>query len=280
MNSDLIRNRVMDIQHEDFFVDAGGHRLAVRRLLPAALNVAAAEGSAPILVFLHEGLGSIAQWREFPAALCAASGLDGLVYDRCGFGASEAVTLPRPDDYLRREAEEALPGLLASCGIAKPILVGHSDGGTIALLYAAAFPQDATACIAESAHVFVEDVAIAGIQAAVHAWQTTDLKSRLAAYHGAQTETVFVGWSETWLRPSFRHWRITDTLATITCPLLVVQGANDEYGTRAQVDAIAAGVSGPAESLLVPNCGHVPHHQQRDVVLAAMNEFINRITRA
>ena len=260
------------IQSEDIYLIAAGHRLAARWLRPGATPA-----SDHTLVFLHEGLGSIAQWRDFPAALVAATGLPGLVYERWGFGGSEPLVLPRPRDYLHREAEQALPEVLAACGIERPVLIGHSDGGSIALLFAAAFPERPAACITEAAHVFVEEVTLAGIREAAALWETTDLKDRLARYHGDRTESVFRGWTETWLRPDFRDWDMTDRLPAITCPLLVIQGEDDEYGTPAQVEAIVAGSGGPAEALLVPDCGHAPHAQQRETVLAAMARFIGRL---
>lgn len=257
---------------------ADGRRLAVRRLEPGPRR--AAERDRPTLVFLHEGLGSIAQWRDFPAALCAATGLPGLVYERWGFGGSEPLVLPRPRDYLEHEAERALPELLDACAVSRPILVGHSDGGSIALLYAAAFPGRPAACITEAAHAFVEDVTLDGIRAAEQAWRRGGLEARLARYHGANTETVFRGWTETWLRPDFRDWTLVERLPAIACPLLVIQGADDEYGTAAQVETIVARSGGPAEALLVPACGHSPHHQRRAVVLRAMTDFVGRIIAA
>lgn len=264
MTSDLAR------AGDTLVVQACGRRLAARR-------IAAQAGAGPppaTLVFLHEGLGSIAQWRDFPDVLCGALGLPGLVYERWGFGASEPLELPRPRDYLEREAECFLPEVLAACGIAHPVLIGHSDGGTIALLYAAAFPERPLAVVTEAAHVFVEEVTLAGIHAAAALWDQGSLKTGLARHHGAQAETVFHGWAETWLRADFRDWNMVDRLAAIKSPILVVQGADDEYGTAAQIEAIVAGVSGPATALMVPACGHSPHHQQRDRMLEAMAEFL------
>ena len=255
-------------RRERFQVSAGGRRLQAERLIPAAA------GEAPALVFLHEGLGSISQWKDVPAALSRMTGCQALVYDRWGFGGSEALVLPRPRDYLEIEATEALPEVLAACGIDRPILIGHSDGGSIALLYAAAFPEKVTACVTEAAHVFVEEVTLAGIREAAELWRTTDLKARLAKYHGANTENVFRGWVETWLRPDFRDWNIVGRLASIACPLLVIQGEDDEYGTAAQVDAIVAGSSGPATPLIIPGCAHIPHHQARESVLDAIARFL------
>lgn len=254
---------------EDFWVAANGRRLAVRRL-----RAAQAGTKGTTLVFLHEGLGSIAQWRDFPAALCAATEQPGLIYDRWGFGGSDRLELPRPTDYLEIEATRFLPEVLAACEVERPILIGHSDGGTIALLYAAAFPDRVAACITEAAHVFVEQVTLAGIRQAVEAWRTTGLPRRLERYHGAKAEAAFRGWAETWLSEDFRDWNIVAKLATLSCPLLVMQGADDEYGTADQVTAIAEAVSGPVQTFLLPDCGHTPHHQARERVKAAMVDFI------
>jgi pimeloyl-ACP methyl ester carboxylesterase len=253
-------------------VTAAGHRLRVARI-----GRPDAGDRAPTLVFLHEGLGSILHWRDVPQVLAAATGLRALAYDRWGFGGSDPLVLPRPDDYLEREAHEALPELLAACGVGEHILIGHSDGGTIALLYAARRPPGLLGLVAEAAHVFVEDCTIAGIERAAAAWRDTDLPRRLARYHGDKAESVFRGWAETWLRPSFRGWTMTDRLPAIGCPALVIQGADDEYGTTAQVEAIAAGMSGPAETLVVPGCGHTPHLEARDVVLPAIARFVARV---
>lgn len=254
------------------FVIAGGHRLCVERIRPAA-----APGDYPTLVFLHEGLGSILHWRDVPRQLAEATGLPALVYDRWGFGRSEPLRLPRPDDYLEREATEALPDLLAACGIGRHILVGHSDGGTIALLRAAQQPAGLLGVVTEAAHVFVEDCTIAGIENAVTAWRETDLPRRLARYHGDKAETVFRGWAETWLRPSFRNWRMVHRLPAIRGPCLVIQGNDDEYGTLAQVETIASSIAGPTEVLLVPDCGHSPHLEARDIVLPAIARFVHRL---
>ena len=256
----------------DCTVIADDRRLAVRRL-----DWESGTSDRPTLVFLHEGLGSIAQWRDFPARLCQAAGLPGLVYERWGFGGSEPLVLPRPRDYLEREAERSLPALLEACGIGRPLLVGHSDGGSIALIYAAAFPDRPAACITEAAHVFVEPVTLNGLRAAKTAWQGGGLNERLARYHGDRTETLFRGWAETWLREDFRDWNMEARLPAIVCPVLAIQGADDEYGTAAQVEAIAAGTGGPAESLIVPACGHSPHLQQPDLVLEAMTRFLGRV---
>ena len=269
----------VDLKTEDFFLRAAGHRLAGRWLRPAAAAggqdaKGGPAGARPVLVFLHEGLGSIAQWKGFPRLLVKATGLPALVYERWGFGRSDPLVLPRPSDYLAREAELALPEVLAACGIARPILIGHSDGGSIALLHAAAFPDRPVACITEAAHVFVEEITLAGIREAETLWRTTDLKDRLARYHGDRTDSVWRGWTETWLRDDFRPWSMVDRLPAITCPLLAIQGSDDQYGSADQVETIVRDSGGPAEALMVPDCGHSPHEQQQEAVLRAMAAFV------
>ena len=253
-------------------VTAGGHRLRVQRIFPAGRD----DGAGPTLVFLHEGLGSIGQWKGFPSKLCRALGLPAIVYDRWGYGASDPLVLPRPRDYLQQEAEKALPDVLAACGVERPVLIGHSDGGTIALLFAAAFPERPLACITEAAHVFVEALSIDGIRQAVAHWQSSDFPMRLARYHGDQAETVFRGWSETWLRPDFRDWNMVAALPAITCPLLAIQGVGDHYGSPLQVETIVTRSAGPAEALMLPACGHSPHHEAEAATLQAMADFTRR----
>ena len=251
------------------FARVDGKRLRYRRIESAPGNAA--------IVFLHEGLGSITQWRDFPDVLCRATGCAGIVYERIGHGGSDPVTLPRPDDFLRREAEQTLPALLDRLGVARPILVGHSDGGSIALLFAAAFPARAAACIRVAAHVFLELATDAALRAAAEAFATTDLRRRLERHHAANTAAMFRAWNETWLRLAPNGWSMTDRLKHITCPVLAVQGETDEHGTKAQLDAIAAGVSGPAESFLIPGCGHVPHAQAREALLVRAAAFIGAL---
>lgn len=244
-------------------------RISVHRGGPAEALGAA----GPVLVFLHEALGCHDMWKEFPMQLSVAAGLPFLSYDRLGHGRSDPLPGTRDPAYLDIEAFEILPAVLDACGVSDPILVGHSDGGTIALMYASRHPV--RAIVAEAAHVFVEEVTGAGIRAAVDAWRATDLPERLARYHGAKTGTLFDAWAETWLSPEFRSWNVEHLLPDVTAPCLVVQGVDDEYGTARQVEAIVGGVSGPARSLLVPDCRHVPHLQAGDRVLPAITKFIN-----
>jgi len=256
------------VQSRQISIDLGGGAVAVRRIQPHA----PAGAAAPTLVFLHEALGCIAMWKDVPARLSAITGLPALVYDRHGHGMSGALTAPRDAAYLDRESFEILPGVLDACGVSNPILVGHSDGGSIALLYASRFP--ARAVITEAAHVFVEAVTLAGIRRAVEAWRDTNLCDRLARYHGDKTEALFFAWADTWLSDEFASWNIEHGLQRITCPVLAVQGADDEYGTAAQVEAIAGGVSGPARPLLLTGCRHIPHLQAAERLLPLIAAFV------
>ncbi len=233
--------------------------------------------AAPVLVFLHEGLGSVSLWRDFPARLAAATGCPALIYSRRGFGASDPLTAPyrRPPDCLHVEALDILPRVLDHFEINAPVLFGHSDGGTIALIHAGAARRPVTAAIIEAAHVFVEPITLASIRDTVESWRTTDLPRKLARHHH-HVEGTFHGWADTWLHPDFHNLDIRDLLPGITCPLLVIQGEDDEYGTSAQVTAIADGVSGPTQSLLIPNCGHSAHRDRPGVVLDATLTFLER----
>lgn len=258
------------MQRERFSIKAAGQRLAVERLRPDRAV------SEPVIVFLHEGLGSIAMWRDFPERLCARLRLQGVVYDRRGHGRSEPLDRPRTPDYLHDEARVTLPEVLSGLGIERPILFGHSDGGSIALLYAAAFPEAVAAIVCEAAHVFVEAETLAGIRSAVKAYRTTRLRERLARHHGEKTDRLFEAWATCWLSPAFASWNIEAELPRIICPTLILQGEDDEYGTPAQVAAIMCGVRGPAESTLLPGCAHIPHLQAQDAVMPLAERFIAR----
>jgi pimeloyl-ACP methyl ester carboxylesterase len=242
----------------------------------ASMRSATAETARPTLVFLHEGLGSAAQWHDFPARVVEATGLDALVPSRLGYGGSDPVPLPRPLSYMQDEARHALPSLLAAAGIGDTILVGHSDGGSIAIVHAALSPR-VRGVILEAPHVFVEDMAITSIEKARVAYEQGELRARLAKYH-LNVDVAFRGWNDAWLDPRFREvFRLERYLPRVRVPVLVVQGEDDAYGTRAQVDAIARGVSGPVETLMLPGCGHAPHHERPDEVLAAMVSFLGRL---
>lgn len=252
----------------DFLIDLPEGRIAARRIDPPG----GAAGRAPVLVFLHEALGCIAMWKDVPERLSAMTGLPALVYDRHGHGRSDPMPRPRAPDYLDRESFDVLPRVLAECGVTDPILVGHSDGGSIALLYASRHPV--RALVSEAAHLFVEDVTLAGIRQAAVIWRETDLPQRLGKYHGDKTEALFSAWADCWQSEPFTSWNMEAALPGVFCPTLIIQGEHDEYGTKAQVDAIVSSASGPAEAMLIPDCNHIPHFQAADIVLPAIAEFV------
>ncbi len=248
------------------FISIRGRSLEYRRI--------AAAGDSPTLVFLHEGLGSIGQWRDFPSRIAKATGLPGLVYARYGHGQSDALRQSHRVDFMHREALDCLPDLLHALGIARPILIGHSDGASIALIYAGA-GHALQGLVAMAPHVFVEGISIEGIAAAKQAFEATDLPQKLARHHRDSRKT-FYGWNDVWLSPAFRSWNIESFLPAIQCPLLAIQGHEDEYGSMAQVDAIARQVSGPVEVLKLDKCGHAPQRDQPEIVARAIVEFIER----
>jgi pimeloyl-ACP methyl ester carboxylesterase len=231
-----------------------------------------AREDAPTVVMLHEGLGSIAHWRDFPARLAARTGCGVLAYSRYGYGNSDRLTEKRPVDYMQREAEVALPSLLAQTAIQQPVLLGHSDGASIALIFAGRYPTAAKALILEAPHVFVEDLSIKSIAEARAAYLGTDLPAKLARYH-AHADDTFWGWNDIWLDPRFRSWNIEEYLAPIACPVLLIQGEDDQYGTKRQLEAITARLPS-AEILLLPHCGHAPHRDQPEAALDRMANFI------
>ncbi|UCV13597.1 alpha/beta fold hydrolase [Quatrionicoccus australiensis] len=229
----------------------------------------------PELLLLHEGLGCVAMWRHFPEKLAAATGCRVVVWSRAGYGGSQAYAEPRSTRYMHREAEEALPALLAELKIERPLLIGHSDGGSIALIFAGAFPGVPRGIAVLAPHEFVEEETLAGIREARTAWQTTDLPQKLARYHHAQTERVFSDWNDCWLSPPFRDWNIEEYLPRIRCPVLAIQGEDDEYATLRQIDAIAEQVPG-TQLLKLANCGHSPQRDQEATVLEALTAFVAR----
>lgn len=228
----------------------------------------------PTAVFLHDALGSVSLWRDFPDRLCAALGCEGLVFDRLGFGKSDPWPVTPDHRFLQVEARERLPEVLRQADVERPLLFGHSDGASIALLYAAAFPDAPAAAVSIAAHVMVEDVTLAGIDEAVESWRTTDLPARLARHHGGKAEAVFRAWSGTWRDPAFRGFSAVEAIRPVRCPLLVLQGENDGYGTFAQVEAIAAAVSGPVRTVVLPGLGHFPHREDPDRVLEETDRFL------
>ena len=234
----------------------------------------------PLVVFLHEGLGSLAMWKDFPQRLCDAAGCRGLVYSRPGYGGSK---LHDPEqawglDFMHRQAHEVLPALFDALHVdtemRAPWLFGHSDGGSIALLYAARFPQRVAGLVVLAPHIVVEDLSVASIAKARQAFLDSDLRERLAKYH-ADPDLAFWRWNDIWLHPPFRDWSIADEIAAITCPLLAVQGVDDEYGTLEQIRGIARRVP-HAQLLELADCHHSPHRDQPDALIAAATDFIHR----
>ena len=260
------------MQKEDFQIEIDGNHLQARRLLQqdsSALH-------RPTLVFLHDSLGCIQLWRNFPEKLAEATACNALIYDRLGYGRSApAGPEKREKDYLEKEAH-VLVKVLQKAGIQQAILFGHSDGGSIALIAAAEYPELINGIITEGAHVFVEDITLAGIREAVKAYETTSLPQKLAKYHGNKTEWVFYAWTDTWLSPRFRDWNIEQYLPKIKCPVLVIQGGEDEYGSIRQVEAIVEQVKGPAEQLIIAGAGHSPHKEAAEVTLTGANEFLRK----
>lgn len=228
----------------------------------------------PWLVFLHEGLGSVELWRDFPTRVAHATGHRGLVYSREGHGWSTPITRPRGPAFMHREALEVLPDLLASASIHTPILVGHSDGASIALIYASRHPVRGVVALAP--HVFVEPESLAGIRAALEAFETTDLAERMTKYHH-DPDSTFHGWYDTWVSPEFRDWSIESYLPDIDAPLLLIQGEDDQYGTVSQLEAIESSVGGLAQRLWLPGCGHSPHLDRPEKVIETVASFLKRL---
>jgi pimeloyl-ACP methyl ester carboxylesterase len=254
-------------------------RIEHRWIAPPAATPAG--GTPPLMVFLHEGLGSVAMWRDFPDRLCQALGWRGLAYSRPGYGRST----PRPPeerwglDFLHRQSHELLPALLAALGVAEPVwLFGHSDGGSIALIHAARQPQQVAGAVVLAPHILVEAFGLASIRQAREAYEHADLRARLARYHD-DVDSAFRGWNDIWLHPDFPRWTIEAELPAITCPLLAIQGLDDPYGTLEQIRGIARRV--PQTRLLeIPACGHSPHKDQPEAVIAAVAEFCRASVRS
>lgn len=255
---------------EGGFLDAGSARLEARWIGPAP-------EAAPTLVFLHEGLGSASLWRDFPDRLAAETGCGALVYSRAGYGRSDPALLPRPVRFMHDEAG-VLVGVLAAAGVRQAILVGHSDGASIALIFAGSSPASGLrGLILEAPHVFAEPHGLASIAKIGEAYRTTDLRERLARHHGANVDVAFRGWNDVWLTPEFRAWNLEEFLPAIRVPSLILQGEADEYGTWRQVEAIARQSGGPVEALALPGCGHSPHRERPDLVLPAMARFVRAL---
>jgi pimeloyl-ACP methyl ester carboxylesterase len=251
------------------FAIAANHRLEYELIDPERAD-------SRWIVFLHEGLGSLALWRDFPARLCAATGLRGLVYSRYGYGKSDPLIAPRKPDFMHDEAQHALTELLDQLHVGEPVLFGHSDGGSIALLHAALTPRPVHALVVMAPHVLVEDLSVTSIAAAKVTYETTDFRERLARYHD-DVDAAFRGWNDIWLHPDFRSWSIERQLPDIRCPILAIQGIDDEYGTMEQIDRIATGATHTRVELVkLGDCRHSPHRDQPDKVIEATRRFLRQ----
>jgi pimeloyl-ACP methyl ester carboxylesterase len=231
------------------------------------------DAAKPWLVFLHEGLGSVSLWRDFPDKVARRLGAPALVYSRRGYGQSAPLAGPREPDFMHVEALDVLPALLAHFRISQPMLVGHSDGASIALIHAASAPECARAAVLMAPHVLVEDVSVASIAAVSEVYAKGELRVRLARHH-AHVDDAFLGWSRIWLDPRFRDWSLLPECARLATPTLLIQGRGDEYGTLAQLDAIERGSQGPVQRLVLEACGHAPHRDSEDAVIDAIAAFL------
>jgi pimeloyl-ACP methyl ester carboxylesterase len=232
---------------------------------------------APTIVLLHEGLGCLGLWGDFPARLAAATGVGVFGYSRAGYGASSPVALPRRLTYMHEEALDILPSVLAAIGFRRGILVGHSDGASIAAIYAGGVQDHRVRGLSLIApHFFTEDVGIAEIARAKIAYEAGDLKPKLARWQ-ANVDNAFRGWNDAWLDPEFRKWDIREYLAYIRVPVQILQGADDQYGTIRQIEAAEAECYCPVDVMLLPGARHAPHREAPDATLAAMVEFVDRI---
>ena len=231
------------------------------------------DAARPPLVFLHEGLGCVALWRDFPDSVAARLGRRALVYSRLGYGQSDALSATRTPRFMHEEALDLLPALLDELSIEHPVLIGHSDGASIALIHAAASERPVRGLALMAPHVMVEPSTVESIARIRETYRTTDLKTRLGKYH-AHVDDAFLGWADTWLQPAFLNWSIEALVSEVSCPMLLVQGVDDEYGTLAQLDRIEARAKAPVERLVLDACGHSPHRDQPVPTLDAIVDFI------
>lgn len=260
---------------ENLTLTVCGHKLEVQRIDFQRIDGRPVTGNSagvPELIFLHEGLGSVSHWRKVPTEVAHATGCPVTVYSRYGSGNSDVLREPRDVTYMHNEGLCVLPDLLSQLHIENPILIGHSDGASIALIYTGAY-NHARGLVLLAPHVFVEDLSVASIAEAKRIFETTDLAEKLARHHRDAART-FWGWNEIWLHPDFRRWNIEEYLPRIKCPILVIQGLDDQYGTMAQVEAIRRQSGGLVEVLALPDCRHSAHRDRHDAVLTAITTFI------
>lgn len=253
-------------------VIASGHKLCYEWV-----NKQFHKPEKPVLLFLHEGLGCIGKWKEFPQSLSTVTELPGLIYERYGYGNSDPLSGARQPNFLHKEAFETLPELLNNLNIGNPlILIGHSDGGSISLLFSSMHPDQVKMIILEAPHVLIEEQSVEGLKSAIWAYKHSDLKERLEKYHGNNTDSMFWGWANVWSDEKSLDWNIESYLSGIKVPVLFIQGENDEYGTLKQLESIKKGVKGNVTTEIIKDCGHIPHHQSEEVVLDKMKQFILR----
>ncbi len=230
----------------------------------------------PPLLLLHEGLGSISLWRDFPAKLAAETGRETVVWSRRGYGRSSSLPKPFGPGYMHEAAAEEVPAVIEALGLPEPVLVGHSDGASIALIHASKPVLPVSGLVLLAPHVFVEDVSVRGIEQAKDLFRSTDLKERLSRHHD-DAEAVFRAWNDVWLSPGFRDWSIEGDLSSVTAPLLLIQGVDDQYGTLEQLARIERGVSSSVDRLVLNDCGHSPHRDQQPAVIDAISSFLKAI---
>ena len=234
--------------------------------------------AAPTIVMLHEGLGSVAQWGDWPDRLAAATGCGVFVYSRAGYGGSDPVALPRPLRYMHDEALSVLPRVLETIGFERGILLGHSDGASIATIYAGGIEDfRVRGLVLIAPHFFVEEVTIRSIAQARDQFERSDLRERLRKYHGANVDCAFLGWNRAWLDPEFRAWDIRDAIGYVRVPILIVQGAADQFGTAAQIDAAREEAYCPVDVTILPGVRHQPHLERPDETLAAVSGFVSTL---
>ena len=255
---------------QEGFVHANGHELEYHRHSGRSED-------APTIVMLHEGLGSVSTWRDFPALLAARTGASVVVYSRYGYGRSTVRRDPFGVDYMHVAALAELPELLTALKIERPILFGHSDGASIALICGGTQPTKISGIIVEAPHVFTEEISVNSIAAIQESYESSNALRDLLSRHHADPDASFYGWNAAWQIPEFRDWNIEEYLPKIQCPTLIIQGAADEYGTMEQVDRIVAGNGGPVERLILEDCGHAPHRDQLEAVLAANERFVDAL---
>jgi pimeloyl-ACP methyl ester carboxylesterase len=252
------------------FLTIGASDLEYRMIGPAS-------DDAPTIVMLHEGLGSTGLWGDFPDQLQAATGISVFVYSRAGYGASTPVTLPRPLDYMHNEALDVLPKLLDSIGFRRGLLLGHSDGASIAAIYAGSAGDHRVRGVAMIApHFVVEDISVTSIEEIKRAYESAGLKTKLQRWHG-DVDNAFYGWNGAWLDPKFRDWDISEYLAYIRVPVAILQGVDDEYGTMRQIEIAQEECYCPVDVTMIPGAGHSPHREAPEATLNAISEFAGRI---